>query len=122
MQLSRILLTAITMSIKSSSATASILLLSTNTAPACCPDRIANALAAGVDPYGPIPKDYTYRVGDGYHTTAGSNASLWVLAQLDMVGRPVQQRRTSDGFMVGRPSLVQVPQTRDRSRLDNLRV
>ncbi|MCJ1420554.1 hypothetical protein MMC32_006911 [Xylographa parallela] len=98
MQLSRILLTTITIFINSSSATAPTLLPSTNVSNACCPDRIANAIAAGVDPYGPIPEDYTHRVGDGYHTTAGTNASLWVLAQLDMIGRPAQQKRTTEGF------------------------
>ena len=102
MQLLRILLTTITIFVNLSLATASTRLPFANlTNPPCCPDRIANALVAGVDPYGPIPEDYGYRVRQGYHFAAGSNASLWVLAQLDMVGRPVQQKRATEGYQVG---------------------
>ncbi|MCJ1377615.1 hypothetical protein MMC17_000710 [Xylographa soralifera] len=100
MKLSRFLLAAITIFVNASSATVTTPLPSANVSSACIPDQIANAIAAGIDPYGPIPEDYTHRVGEGYHTTAGSNASLWVLAQLDMVGLSVQQKRTTEGFML----------------------
>ena len=54
------------------------------TTPPNVPPSIATALAAGVDPYGPIPDDYTSYVNGTYHFEAHTATSLWVRAQGDL--------------------------------------
>jgi hypothetical protein len=41
------------------------------------------AAAAGIDIYGEIPFDYLHKNGSTYHFAPGTNASIWVRAQID---------------------------------------
>ncbi|KAI9745374.1 MAG: hypothetical protein M1835_002601 [Candelina submexicana] len=44
--------------------------------------------AAGIDPYKPIPTDYTSHENGAYHFKAGSKASKWAQAQLEIQKAP----------------------------------
>jgi hypothetical protein len=46
------------------------------------------AAAAGIDIYGEIPSDYLHKNGSAYHFAPGSNASIWVRAQIDKPWSP----------------------------------
>ena len=60
------------------------------------PESHLNAARAGIDIYGPIPADYTHQEGSMYRFEAGSNASIWVRAQLDITARPnLHERQVS---------------------------
>ena len=50
---------------------------------------------AGVDPYGPIPNDYDKQENGTYSFSAGSKASLWASAQIDLQGSPHAKRQVS---------------------------
>lgn len=56
---------------------------------------VEHAKAAGIDPYGPIPDDYTTEVNGTYHIQPGTKAAKWVLAQIAKppVGGPVEKRQ-----------------------------
>ena len=57
------------------------------------PESHLNATRAGIDIYGPIPNDYTHQEGSVYSFEAGSNASIWVRAQLDITAYPNLDKR-----------------------------
>jgi hypothetical protein len=46
------------------------------------------AAAAGIDIDGEIPSDYLHKNGSAYHFAPGSNASIWVRAQIDKPWAP----------------------------------
>lgn len=52
------------------------------------PQSHIRAAAAGIDIYGEIPNDYVHKDGSACFVLEGSNASIWVHAQLDIP--PVQ--------------------------------
>ena len=59
------------------------------------PESVLNATAAGIDVHGPIPEDYTRKEGAIYHFAAGSNASTWARAQLDLESYSKLHKRVS---------------------------
>lgn len=59
-------------------------------------ESVTAALAAGVNPLGPIPKDYRSYQNGTYLFDAGTKTALWVRAQMDVSrGKDIAGRQVS---------------------------